>query len=164
MISASLMEELFTYRQDLLSALDGVIRDLYRLMSILPEGVWRKSFGSAAKTPHFRLALLRALECEVFPVYIHSILSAQATVLEPFHMESWEKDQYQLGEPIGDILDDLADHRKQELIFLRNISPVDWSKSTRHPWYGKRTVQWWVELQLDISRQLVTELSHLRGK
>lgn len=163
MINKYNMEELNAYRKDLLSALEEVNSDLYRLMSILPEGVWRKPSGEDAKSPHYRLALLRALDCEVFPINIHSMLSGEASVLEPFHMENWEADQYQLGEPLGDILDDLADHRKQEVTLLRSLSSADWSKSARHPWYGKRTVQWWVELQLDVSHQMVNELSHLRG-
>jgi hypothetical protein len=52
-----------------------------------------------------------------------------------------------------------AELRQQELSWLRELSPAAWNRTGRHPWWGVRALQWWVEQCLLTARQHIKQLS-----
>jgi hypothetical protein len=155
------MEELIAYRQELLSALESVIDELTKTVNGIPTTAWYQPFGLDSHTPHYTLARLRELEARWFAVQLPRMLQASTAALPACAEKAWMATHYQLEESVEDILEDFSNLRQQELFWLRTLSPAGWSCMARHPWYGIHTLQWWVEQQLDLSRQHLTELASL---
>ncbi|MFZ2096788.1 MAG: DinB family protein [Anaerolineales bacterium] len=153
------MEELIAYRQELLLALESVIDELTKTVNGIPSTAWHQPYGLDSRTPHYTLAHLRELEARWFSVQLPRIKNETAPVLPAFEGQAWMANHYQPGESSEEILEDFSNLRLQELSWLRTLSPAGWSCMARHPWWGVHTLQWWVELQLDLSRQHLTELA-----
>ena len=155
------MEELAAYRQDLLSALEGVVNELSKTVEGTPSGAWHLPFGSGSHTPHYTLAHLRELESQVFAIQLPHLLDEDTPLLPVFDSASWMASHYKPEEPAQVIMEDFANLRQHELNWLCDVSPEGWSHTARHPWWGVHTLQWWVELQLDYSYQHLRELSRV---
>jgi len=152
------MDEIEAYRKDLLSALEGVLIKLPKAVAGIPSGAWDQPFGRDSHTPHFILAHLRELEAQVFVIQLHRILDEENPLVPAFDDDAWMAIHYKPEEPALTLMEDFVNLRKQELIWLRMLSPAAWSRNARHPWWGVHTLQWWVELQLDYSDQQLKEL------
>ncbi len=155
------MEEVDAYRQGLLSALEGVVNELSETVADIPSSKWHLTFGLDSHTPHYTLAHLRELEAQVFTIQLRRILDEEIPMLPVFDGEAWMERHYKPEEPVLCIVQDFTTLRKQELNWLRDLPPADWSCTARHPSWGMHTLQWWVELQLDYSYQHLSELSSL---
>lgn len=153
------MEELITYRTDLLSALEGVVNDLSKIAAQLPSSAWHQPINPDAHTPHYILFHLRELDTRVFVAQLPRILVEETPILPVFDDQSWMDSHYDIEEPVLAIMEELAKLRKPELGWLRNLTPTEWSRSARHPWWGEHTLQWWVELQVDYSSQHLKEIA-----
>ena len=150
------MEELVVYRDELLSALQGVVEKLSETAASISDKAWYLPPGQDGNTPHYTLAHLCALESQLFNHQLQRILSEDAPLLSIFDDVAWMASHYDPQEPAQRILADLNELRDQELVLLRGLPSAGWSRSARHPWWGIRTLQWWVELQLDYSYQHLT--------
>ena len=155
------MEELEAYRADLLFALGNVIEALSLTVSSLPPDSWNKPSQAASRTRHYWLFHLRALETQVFIPNLPRFLDDSHPILPIFDEAAWMAVHYRPQEPVSAILENLRELRHQELEWLRNLAVEDWSWVARHPWWGEHTLQWWVELQLDVSHQHLMQLSPL---
>ena len=153
------MEEIAYYRQDLLAALDEVKIELTRVVMAIPANALYVPFGSQARTPHYTLAHLRNLEKQEYIPNLKHILAEDNPLLPVFDDETWTLGHYRPDEAGGEILEELTRLREQEVAWLGDLPTASWSRIARHPWWGVRTFQWWVELQLDQSRQHVEQLS-----
>jgi hypothetical protein len=155
------MDGIVAYREDLLSALEGVVIKISQIVAGIPSSAWHLSFGQYSPTPHYTLAHLRELEAQVFGNQLRRILDEETPLVPVFDDDAWMTNHYQPEEPALVIIEDFVNLRKQELNWLRNLPPAAWSHIARHPWWGVHTLQWWVELQLDYSNQHLRELSPL---
>jgi hypothetical protein len=155
------MEELIAYRRELLSALDSIAAELTKIVNGIPATSWHQPYGRDSHTPHYTLAHLRELELQWFAVQLPRMLNESMPVLPAFPEKAWMECHYLAAEPVGAILVVFANARKLELSWLRKLSSSSWSCLARHPWWGVHTFQWWVELQLDLSRQHLRELASL---
>lgn len=153
------MEELIAYRQELLSALQQVVDQIRKTANLIPTSAWYLPFERNSHTPHFILAQLRELEAHFFTIQLPRFTIETLPLLPVFDEFAWMASHYRAGEPIVDILGSFSQLRYQELIWLRNISPADWSCLARHPWWGVHTLQWWVELQLEYSQHCLSVLT-----
>lgn len=153
------MDEIVAYREDLLSALERVVNELTIVVAGIPSSFWLLPFGEDLNTPHYILEHLRELEAQVFAIQLGRILDEEIPLVPVFDDDAWMAIHYKPEEPALTILEDFANLRKQELNWLRKLSPAAWSCIARHPWWGVHTLQWWVELQLDYSNQHLRELS-----
>jgi hypothetical protein len=152
------MEELDTYRQRLLSALEGVIPALSKTMGVMPPNGWQHPYKQGAHTSHYTLAHLCALEAQAFNPVLHRIVEEDDSLLPLFDDPSWMANQYKPDKPAQLIFEEFAILRKQEVIWLSSLPSGCWCNTARHPWWGLHTLQWWVELQLDYSHQHVADL------
>ena len=155
------MDELIAYRQDLLSALERDIEHLARCEASSSYDSWYKRAGATPHTPHYTLFHLRTLEAQEFAVQISRILNEDMPELALFDDHTWLADYYTVGETPQAIVQDFSILRRLEIEMLNQLSAPAWSRSARHPWWGVHTLQWWVELQHDVSRQQIQELNRL---
>ncbi|HEX9091748.1 MAG TPA: DinB family protein [Anaerolineales bacterium] len=153
------MDEIALYRQDLLTALDDVKRELSKAVMAVPSNAWCVTLGPEARTPHYTLVHMRDLEKRVYIPNLNLIIAEDNPLLPFFDDETWTLRHYHPGEASGKILDEFTRLQEQEVTWLRDLPTASWSRTARHPWWGVRTFQWWVELQLDQSRRHVERLS-----
>ena len=76
-----------------------------------------------------------------------------------FDDDGWMATRYDPAEPVQSILADYARLRQQELSWLHDLPPAAWNRTARHPWWGVRTLQWWVEQCLLTARQQLEQLT-----
>ena len=153
------MEGIIDYRQQLLSALRNVANEVSRLVLATAANDWYIAFGLEVYTPHYTLAHLRELEIQVFGLQLRRFLIEDTLQLPLFDDVSWMAEHYDPSETTQAILEEFTCLRSQEVLWLQDLSSESWNRSARHPWWGVRTLQWWVELQLDFSYQHLRELS-----
>jgi hypothetical protein len=155
------MEELIAYRQELFSALESVVDELSKKVTHTHSRAWHHSSGSGGRTAHYSLTHLREIEAQVFSIQLHRILEEETPLMPPFDDEAWMANHYKREEPAAMVLEGFTILRKQELPWLRDLPPVSWSRIARHPRWGVHAFQWWVEKQLDCSKQHLWQISTL---
>ena len=153
------MEELDAYRKELLAELEGVVEELFKAVAAIPSDAWHVSTGSDGHSPHYTLAHLRNVEAQVFIVRLRRILEEELPLLLLFDDEAWMASHYKPDESPQSIIEEYAHLRQQELGWLRDLPPAAWNRPARHPWWGVRTLQWWVELNLDYAHQHLDQLT-----
>jgi hypothetical protein len=153
------MEELFAYRQVLLAELQSIVEQLAHTLRVIPATAWHKPLLTGIHTPYGILAHLRELEAHWFAVQLPRLVHESSPELPACAEKESMVSQNQPVEQSEDILEEFSRLRNQELIWLRTLTPSDWSRMGRHPWYGVHTLQWWVEFQLDLSQQHLRELA-----
>jgi hypothetical protein len=157
------MDELIAYRQELLSAMEGVTSELSMIVADTRLNEWQRSREKDLPTPHYTLVHLWLLEAKEFAINIRRINDEETPLLVLFDDKAWMRSHYRPKELPRIILQEFATLRRQELDWLCQLPTASWSRTARHPWWGVHTLQWWVELQLENSRQHVGELSRLQG-
>ena len=155
------MDELIAYRQELLSALEHVITDLAALVKHTPFKDWHHRVENERHTAHQILVHLWALEAGEFALYNRRINDEEEPQLPLFDDAAWMNTHYQAKEKPRNILSDFINLRSLELEWLRQLPPASWSRTARHPRWGVHTLQWWIELQLEYSRQHLSDLSRI---
>jgi hypothetical protein len=154
------MDELITYRQELFLALEKIIPELARIVNGTPFNEWHRKTVSDLHTPFYTLVHLWVLEAKEFALNLRHIYEEDTPLLTFFDDEAWMIDHYRPKERPRDIVQDFAHLRRQELDWLGELPAAGWSRTARHPCWGVHTLQWWVELQLEYSRQHLSQLSH----
>ncbi len=163
MMSGVPMDELIVYRQELLSSLERVTSDLAVLVRKTPLKNWHLKVGNERHTAHEILVHLWTLEASEFALNFRRIVNEDTPLLAVFDDKTWMDKHYKPKEKPTDILREFADLRQLELGWLRQLPPASWSRTARHPKWGLHTLQWWVELQLEYSRQHLDDLYRILG-
>jgi hypothetical protein len=153
------MEELYAYRKLLLDRLETVVTDLRVAAAAIPAEAWQTPLNSSGQTPHRILAHLRDVEAGALSVRLRRILDEDGPDLELFDDDGWMASHYDPAEPPQAILDEYARLRQQELSWLRDLPPVAWNRAGRHPWWGMRALEWWVEQTLLYTQQHLAQLA-----
>jgi hypothetical protein len=155
------MEELITYRQELLSALEADITLLARIEESVSSQEWYRPLGDDQPTPHYLLACLWIDDAQGFTPQIRRILDEEMPLLPDFDAEDWMADHYDLEEPAGIMIENFTSLRIWEVGLLCGLLPASWSRVARHPRWGVHTLQWWVEQQRENSHQRLSRLASL---
>src|SRR4030042_1779043 len=153
------MDELISYRQELLSAFEQVCSDLAVLVRKTPFKDWHRKVVNEHHTAHQILVHLWTLEASEFALYVRRINDDDAPLLPLFNDAAWMNTRYQAKEKPRNILSDFINLRSLELDWLRQLPPASWSRIARHPRGGGHPLQWGGELQLEQSRQHLSDLS-----
>lgn len=153
------MEELIAYRADLLSALETSVDEISRRASQLPSHSLNLQISSDGHTAHYALYQLYALEAQFFAVQLPRMRIEETAGLPVFDADQWMASHYHPEEPVDNIIGEVTKLRQHELGWLRYLSSQEWSYTARHPWWGVHTLQWWVELQLDYSLEVLKQLT-----
>ena len=153
------MDELIAYRQKLLLALESVVPELSRIVAGTAFKEWHRKIGSALHAPLYTLVHLWVLEANEFVLNVRRIYDEDTPLPAAFDSIAWMKSHSRPEELPGNIMQVFTHLRQQELNWLRELPPAGWSCTARHPWWGVHTLQWWVELQLECSRQHLSDLT-----
>jgi hypothetical protein len=86
------------------------------------------------------------------------IVEEDSPLLSTFDEDAWIVEYHEASQPVQEILGEFTNLHSQGVAWLEKLPVESWSRAARHPWWGVRTLQWWVELQLDYSHQHLKEL------
>lgn len=152
------MDELLEYRRQLLAHWQQVVDDLRQTLQAIPPARRHQPLEDGGWTPHQIMAHLRDVEAHALLPRLERILAEETPYLPNFNEQDWMQRHYQPQEPLEAILNAYADLRARQLALLRNAPGEAWSRTGRHPWWGKRTLQWWVERSLAHAREHLEQL------
>jgi hypothetical protein len=155
------MEELIAYRNELLSALGRDVEELATLVSTLAADDGYRLSASSTSGAHYTLFHLWALETQDFALQLRRILEEEVPRLDSFDDAAWMASHYTLEEPIQAIIQDMVKMLSAEIEMLEGLPALSWSRFARHPRWGVHTLQWWVELQHEVTSQYLQELHRL---
>jgi hypothetical protein len=158
-----IMEELLTYRQELLSTLEADVTLLTRIEANVSSQGWYRRPSDDQPTAHYTLARLWADDAHGFTPQICRILDEEMPKLLDFDGEAWMVDHYDSEVPARVMIEDFASLRTWEVDMLCGLAPVSWSRAARHPRWGVHTLQWWVEQQRENSHQHLSRLTTIQG-
>ena len=151
-------QELTEYREELLSKLEVVAGALSVTAGKIKSTHWHIPGQPGGYSPHYILTRLLVLEEQVYAAYLRHILDEAMQELPHFDEVAWMAVNYDPQKPLPVILDEFMRLRKVEVDRLRALTPGNWNRLSRHPWWGVRTLQWWVEHQLKVSLQHLRDL------
>jgi hypothetical protein len=140
------VEELLEYRSRLLDHFSAVAGDFEHRLAGMASDELHEPLISAGKSRHWLLAHLRSTEEHLFLVSLQRILTETRPLLDEFDREAWMRAHYDPQEAIEMLLSSFANIRQQELDCLHNMPSDGWIRIGRHPIWGDRTLQWWVEM------------------
>ncbi len=153
------MDELIAYRQGLLSALENVVPELSKTVEATPPKSWQIQSKTDSHTFHYILAHLCEFEAQAFNTLLRRIAGDGTPLLPLFDDHDWMENLYEPAKPVEVILEEFTRSLMKEVIWLRALPQDSWSLTTRHPWWGVHTFQWWVELQLSYFHKHLIDLA-----
>jgi hypothetical protein len=139
------MEQLYDYRERLLERFKTVPEELERALRNIPPQDWHSPLEPGTWTPHQILAHLRDANAHEFFPCFQSILDQETPSIDCFDREAWMAANYYPDEPLEAIWGELQSMHTRQFERLSEISSAGWSRRGRHPIWGTRTLQWWVE-------------------
>ena len=151
------MEELLIYRQRLLDRYADIAAEMGQFSASIPQED-RAATECEGWSLHKTLAHLRDVEAGYFQPLYRRLLSGEDAPAGRYELQAWERQDYDPNEPLETILADLARLHRQEADTLRGLEPQGWNRACRHPVWGERTLQWWVEQSLAHSTQHLRQL------
>jgi len=142
------MEELYDYRERLLDRYGAIPGEFESRLASLATAAGYASQEPGGLKLRQVMAHVRDVEAQSFSPRLERILSEETPMLSDLDQSGWKETHYQAGESLEDILAEFRELRFRELGRLRNMSQMDWNRPGRHPVWGLRTLQWWVERSL----------------
>jgi hypothetical protein len=157
------MQELREYRDILLQAYAQVAANLANMLGSISDTASHKSPLLGAWTVHRLVAHLRDVEACLFQPGIEQALVTGGADQPCFLEDSWEKQGYQVDEPLEAILAAYLQRHNQALARLRSLPDAAWNRTCRHPTWGPRTLQWWVEQSHASARAHLLQIQQALG-
>lgn len=142
------MEELYDYRERLLERYRAIPDEFESRLARLSTAAGYQPQEPGGLKLRQVMAHVRDVEAESFLPRLERILSEETPLLSNINESGWMEARYRAGESLEDIFAEFRDLRSRELGRLRNMSQQDWNRPGRHPVWGLRTLQWWVERSL----------------
>lgn len=150
-------ENLILYRKHLLERFVSVVNDLAQAAAAVPPERWHSPIPEGG-TPHRVLAHLRAIEAQALSLRLQRILDEMEPYLPLFNDSQWMAAHYDPDEPPEEILAAYRGLRREEVQMVKDLPPQGWNRTSRHPWWGVKTLQWWVEQILHYSEQHLQQI------
>jgi len=138
--------ETSNYRSELVSRIRRSTDDLGWAVRGLTSAQWSYSAGGAEWNIHEHVSHLRDMEQQVYLPLLR--WATVPDMLDPrdYNRREWHENRYRRDEPIPAILHDLAKIRDEELVILRDITDMAWSRYRTDTRWGPLTCQWIAEL------------------
>ncbi len=147
------MKELLTYRQRMLTHWENTVPTLQRFVARFPDEVWYRKPPNGSWSAHQILSHLCDLEEQVFFPCIRAFLSEYSAPMPLYPSnEAWLL-EYEPTKSVADLLATYKNLRVQEANWVKELPVEGWIVLRRHPQVGLRTVEWWVEQSLAVTRQ-----------
>ena len=142
------MNPLEVYRRRLLDRYAAIAGDLENLVKQIPQNDWYQPFNQDGWSVCRVVTHLWDWENGVFMRCLEQILNGKNAVLIDIEESAWEEKYRPHDERLDQVLMDYKSLRMRELNWLQVIPQIAWNRTGRHPRFGVRTVQWWVEQSL----------------
>lgn len=148
-------KELRDYRRGLLARLSAASGGLQTAAESLPQEAWHQELPGGELTPHQALARLAQMQSKMFTPGFHALLDADAGDLPVFDGAAWLGAVYRPSTDWRAALEKFNRAWQAVPTRLAGLEAADWSRQQRHPWFGCRTLQWWLERDLaEVERTL----------
>jgi hypothetical protein len=156
------MEELLNYRQKLLEMLQNLPGTYQQTLAHLsPEQVHQTLPGDSATIHQVAVHVRDAAQDTYLPI-ITTLLETSQTKNASLPEAGTSVHHYTAGEPIQQVCTSMRQLQSQMLDSLQASPHSAWSAAMRHPAWGVRTLQWWVEQYLAHGRAHLHQIrSHL---
>lgn len=142
------MENLYEYRKRMLVRFQATVFDLEHAVDALPQRSWHMPLEPGGWSIHQVLVHLRDADAHAYLPRILRILAEDTPFVEDFDDSDWMAKHYNPNEPVGAILAEYRELRNKEIACLESMPADGWSRMGRHPTWGLRSIQWWVERSL----------------
>jgi len=152
------MDELVEYRQSLLGCMQSTLDELKSMVARIPADQIIQPVEAAGWSAHQITAHLRDKQAQAYLPRLRKILLDQSPCLDSFSGEDWMRVKYRADETLTIILVEYEALWKEEMSLFAVLSEADWSRSGRHPVWGMRTLQWWLEQSLVHARAHIRQL------
>ncbi len=152
------MEQLLDYRRRLLESSATVIDDIESALEHIPEHDRHEPLRPGQWSAHQIISHLRDTFTREFYPCLERIQDEETPKFECFEPQAWMTVHYQPEEPAAEILAEYRRLLDKELKRLQKQPPEVWSRIGRHPIWGERTLQWWLEQSLAHAKEHLKQL------
>ena len=152
------MKELYEYRTELMASSLAIVHDFRQVLEAVPASHLHISPAPGLPSPHEALAHLRDIQVQALTGRLIQILTEENPHFVLFDDEAWLAGHYRADEPWQAILEEYAASKRQ---VLGGLDPQDasiWNRIAHHPWFGKRTFQWWVERCFEYAESYLAQI------
>jgi hypothetical protein len=137
------MKELIEYRAKLVDKLEALAQE-FRAACEAAKDPFAKVNGGW--TLHQIAVLTRDVQKLVYDARVRQTLHENNPILKNFNQEEWMAAQYNQGEALSAVLDELTKNVEDLCKTLRELPQEAWSRESRHETLGNGfTLQLWVE-------------------
>lgn len=155
------MEELLEYRQRLIKKIaTAPLRIETALIQIkdasrpLENGGWNL---------HQVVAHMRDVNQHVYLPRLHRIMDEENPLFENFDGEAWMAKNYQPQESIQKVATEFKEQCQSSADWLNGLPLEAWNRAGQHPYFGKHSLQWWVERTLAHINEHLAQLEPKEG-
>jgi hypothetical protein len=141
------MKELERYRRNFLARHAAIGEALQRAVESAPND----------KNVHQALAELHGKQSKILHPCIEAVL-AQEGELPIFDVEAWREQSIAKKPSMDELLSTILAAHGQLTERISKLKPAEWSLQARHPWYGVRTLAWWLERNLEEMERVVARV------
>ena len=150
-------EQLVRYRQNLMGRLVAIAGDLAHTAAAIPRDKLHKPLENG-ESPHRVLANLRAIGAQALSIRLQRILDEEEPYLPIFSDDQWMAAHYDPDKPLEKIIAAYIELRREQVDMIKGLPPHSWNRTARHPWWGVKTLQWWVEQILHYDEEHLQKL------
>ncbi|HSR47771.1 MAG TPA: DinB family protein [Anaerolineales bacterium] len=96
-------------------------------------------------SPHQLLFHVRAVDVQAYGPRLERILNEARPPLDDFDEAAWMAEHYDSTEDLSSIVDTWAGFRQGIAELLKDLPADAWNRTGLQPYWGERTLQWWLE-------------------
>ena len=152
---------LIDYRRRLLARYLQQPEEFAEHLAGLDDDVARKPIKPGEWSAHQVLFHAGSVDQQAYGPRLRRVLREDRPTLEDYDGDGWMAERYDPAEPIQFILERWHSVRQDHAAELAGAPPEDWSRTGLQPYWGERTLQWWVERAVahadEHRRQLLSE-------
>ena len=138
------MKQLLEYRSKLVERLEAATEEFREICLSVDDPF--KATDEGGWNTHQLAAHTRDVDKTVYGLRIRRTAEENHPEFQNFDADEWMAANYDQGEPLASILDELSASVKKTASMLRKLPPEAWSRESSHVVYGGGfTLQTWVE-------------------
>jgi hypothetical protein len=133
------------YRRRLLARYLDQVDEYARHLAGLDEGAARAPIRPGEWSAHQVLFHASSVDENAYGPRLRRILREQRPMLEDYDGDGWMAERYDPAEPTRVILERWSSVRRDCSAEAAGAPTEAWSRTGVQPYWGERTLQWWVE-------------------
>ena len=133
------------YRRRLMARYLDQVGEYAAYLAGLDDGAARTPIQPGEWSAHQVLFHASSVDENAYGPRLRRILREDRPLLEDYEGDGWMAQHYEPAEPAGAILERWRSVRQGYAAEAAGAPPEAWSRTGRQPYWGERTLQWWVE-------------------